>query len=45
MNKIIFGLLISVTVIFVGLIFYLGSTEIIVEPKLIEKEIIFNYEK
>ena len=39
MNKIIFSFLISLSALFLLLIIYLGSTEIIVNPKLIEKEL------
>jgi len=38
MNKILFRVLISILVLFFFFILYLGSTEVIINPKLIEKE-------
>jgi hypothetical protein len=38
MNKILFRVLISFLVLFFCFILYLGSTEVIINPKLIEKE-------
>ena len=42
MNKIIFSFLISLSTLFLLLILYLGTTEIIVNPKLVEKELFFD---
>ena len=42
MNKIIFSFLISLSTLFLFLILYLGTTEIIVNPKLVEKELFFD---
>ena len=42
MNKIIFSFLISLSALFLLLILYLGTTEIIVNPKLVEKELFFD---
>lgn len=42
MNKIIFRFLISLSTLFLLLILYLGTTEIIVNPKLVEKELFFD---
>ena len=42
MNKTILYLLISLLFIFLMLLIYLGSTEVIINPKLIEKELITN---
>ncbi len=42
MNKTILYLLISLLFIFLMLLIYLGSTEVIINPKLIEKELIIN---
>ena len=38
MNKILFRVLISFLVLFFCFILYLGSTEVIINPQLIEKE-------
>ncbi len=38
MNKIILNLLIILSLIFLVLIIYLGTTELIINPKLVEKE-------
>ena len=38
MNKIILRVLISFLILFVSFIIYLGSTEVIINPKIIEKE-------
>tara|TARA_B100000989_G_C19392000_1_gene406145 strand:- start:113 stop:250 length:138 start_codon:yes stop_codon:yes gene_type:complete len=45
MNKILLGFLISVLSIFIFLIIFIGTTEIVISPKVVEKEIIINYEK
>jgi len=39
MNKIIFRFLIAILVIFSCFLLYLGSTEVVINPKLIEKEV------
>ena len=44
MNKTILYLLITLMVIFLLLLIYLGSTEVIINPKVIEKELINNVE-
>ena len=38
MNKVILNLLIILSLIFLVLIIYLGTTELIINPKLVEKE-------
>lgn len=42
MNKTILYLLITLMLIFLLLLIYLGSTEVIINPKIIEKELINN---
>lgn len=42
MNKTILYILITLMVIFLLLLIYLGSTEVIIKPKVIEKELINN---
>ncbi len=42
MNKTILYLLITLIFIFLILLIYLGSTEVIIKPKIIEKELIDN---
>lgn len=42
MNKIIFRSLIVTLLFLVCFIIYLGSTEVVIEPKLIERELILD---
>tara|TARA_X000000950_G_scaffold118865_1_gene148974 strand:- start:22019 stop:22156 length:138 start_codon:yes stop_codon:yes gene_type:complete len=44
MNKILLGFLISLISIFLFLIIYIGTTEVIISPKVIEKELNIDYE-